>query len=364
MVERFVNSFYNFFSSAYIAVADNIMEILVGTLVFLLFVLVSKQLEKFAVNIVGKLFHNRDDIKDGIQSALLGPLKVFFRLLGAYIGIKIVGFPVGIMVTIKMAFRISTIIIVAWASSKFMPFVTSLIIKSNQKSNRKTNAVAVTFLANILKAIIFAIAGVIVIGELGYNINGLLAGIGLGGLTFSLAAQKTAANIFSGFSIISDKTFDVGDRISTSTIDGVVEDITMRSTRIRTMADTIVIVPNAVLVEQPITNWSRMKKRIVDFKIGLTYDTSVKTVRKVVEKIKEMLKEHPDVHKGRITVCFEEFSESSLQIRIMYFTKTTDYDKYLAINDEINIKIKEIVEKEKASFAFPSTSIYLENKQQ
>jgi len=105
-----------------------------------------------------------------------------------------------------------------------------------------------------------------------------------------------------------------------------------------------------------------MKKRLVNFKIGLTYGTDAKTMRSVIEKIEAMLKAHSDVHKGRIMVCFDEFSDSSLDIRIMYFTKTTDYDKSLLIRDDINMKIKEIVDEEKTSFAFPSTTVYMENK--
>lgn len=346
---------------AYTVITDNIIQILVGILIFLIFFLISKPLEKLAIKIICKLFAKRQDIKEGIQNALLGPSKAFFRILGAYIGFSVVGLPKAVFDPIHMLFRICTIIILAWACADFMPYITTLIIKNNQKNSRKANTVAVTFLANIFKSIIFAIAIVIVIGELGYNINGLIAGIGVGGLTFSLAAQKTASNIFSGFSIITDKTFDVGDRISTAMIDGVVEDITMRSTRIRTMADTVVIVPNSTLVEQPITNWSRMKKRLVDFKIGLTYDTDTNTLKKVEKKIETMLKEHPDVQHDTIITCFEGFADSSLDIRIIYFTITTDFIEHLNVKDEINLKIKEIVEKEKTSFAFPSTSVYIEN---
>lgn len=360
MIDSFVNSFMDTCNAAYVAITDNVMEILVGVLIFILFFIISKQLEKIAVGIVGRLFKSRKDIRDNIQGALIGPIKDFFRILGAYWGLKIIGLPQSVMNPIHLIFRISTIVIISWACAKFMPFVTSLIIKGNERYSRKTNKTAVTFLSNIFKSIIFAIAGVIIIGELGYNINGLIAGIGLGGLTFSLAAQKTAANLFSGFAIITDKTFDVGDRISTASIDGVVEDITMRSTRIRTMADTVVIVPNATLVEEPITNWSRMNKRMVDFKIGLTYGTSVKTMKSVTDKIEAMLKEHEGINNDRIIVYFEEFSDSSLDIRIIYFTNTVDYEEHLKVKADINLKIKQIVEKEKAEFAFPSTSVYVE----
>ncbi len=357
------SDFVDFFKNAYATVADNFMQILAGILIFLIFLLISKSLEKVAVSIVSKFFKGKEGIRTAITEAFSGPGKAYFRLLGAYFGFSVVGLPQKVFAPIHTLFRIGTILIIAWIFANFMPYVTSLIIKSNnQRTNKKANTVAVTFLAHILKVIVFTIAGVIVISELGYNINGLIAGVGLGGLTFSLAAQETATNIFGGFAIITDKPFDVGDRITTPSVDGVVEDITMRSTRIRTAADTVIIVPNSTLISGPITNWSRMKKRRVDFKIRLTYDTSVKTLRSVLDKIEKMLKEHPDVHKNGIVVCFEEFSESSLDIRIMYFTKTTDYSKSVSIREDINMNIKRIVDAEKTSFAFPSSSIYIKSE--
>lgn len=357
MVEDFIVSCKN----AYETVANNLMQILAGILIFLVFLLISKRLEKIAVAIISRFFKGKESVKQAVVDALSGPSKAYFRMLGAYFGFSIVGLPDKVFSPIHTLFRIGTILIIAWIFADFMPFVTSLIIKSNQRTNKKSNTVAVTFLANILKVIVFTIAGVIVISELGYNINGLIAGVGLGGLTFSLAAKETATNIFGGFAIITDKPFDVGDRITTPSVDGVVEDITMRSTRIRTVADTVIIVPNSTLIADPITNWSRMKKRRVDFKIRLTYDTSVKTLRTVLDKIEKMLKEHPDVHKNGIVVCFEEFSESSLDIHIMYFIKTTDYSKSIAIREDINMNIKKIVDAEKTAFALPSSSVYINN---
>lgn len=362
MIESFVENFIETCKDFYGIIANNITNILAGLLIFLVFFLISKKLEKVAVAVIGRVFNKKEEVKKAIACALVGPSKVFFRLLGAYIGLSAMGLPQKSFSPINTLFRIGTIVIVSWVCADFMPFVTSLVIKTNQKSNKERNTVAITFLANIFKVVIFAVAGVIIISELGYNINGLVAGIGLGGLTFSLAAQKTATNIFGGFAIITDKPFDVGDRITTPSVDGVVEDITMRSTRIRTFADTVVIVPNSTLIEEPITNWSRMKKRLVDFKILLTYDTSVKTMISVTKKIETMLKEHPDVYKTGVVACFESFSSSSLDIHIMYFTKTVDYYKHISIKEDINIKIKDIIDKEKTAFAFPSTTVYMDNK--
>ena len=227
-----------------------------------------------------------------------------------------------------------------------------------EETNRRTNAVAVRFVANMLKIIIISISVVVIIGELGYNIGGLITGIGLGGLTFSLAAQNTAANLFAGFSIVSDKPFDVGDYIITPSGEGKVEDITMRSTRIRTLADTVVVLPNSKLVDEPITNCSRLNRRFVDETIGLTFDTDAGKLRNCIEDIKAMLESHEEVSKDRIVVAFAGFSDSSQDIRIIYSVDTTSLDHSLVVREDINFKIKEIVERNGASFAFPSVTVY------
>lgn len=340
-------------------------EIVIGFIVFVFFFVISKDLGVLCSKILKKIFRKNTDLGEGIKKSLTVPSKVFFRLLGIYLGIRIIGLPREIFSSITTFFRIGTILIISWIIADFMPFLTAKIIKvnKNSSSSKYTNTVAIQFLSNIFKGIVFAIGAVIVISELGYNINGLIAGVGLSGLTFSLAAQKTATNLFGGFAIITDKPFDVGDRISTPSVDGVVEDITMRSTRIRTFGDTIVVVPNSVLIEEPITNWAKMNKRMVDFKINLLYSTSTNTLKTVISKIETELKKREDVDSQLVSVKFESFGSSSLDIRIIYFTASTDYEDYLRIIADVNYKIKEIVENEETDFAYPTTTVYMENQQ-
>lgn len=338
----------------------NIAQISLGILVFLLFFLLRRQLSKLFSNIGKKLFNKRPEIAKGIKEALLGPSKFFCVFLGLYLGFLIMAPGTKIITFITMLFRVSVIITLTWTIANFTPSAISLIMKN--KESKALNAVAVQFLANVAKIVIYALGIVVIISEVGYDITGLITGLGLGGLTFSLAAQDTAKNLFSGFAIISDKPFDVGDRISTVDLDGTVEEITMRSTRIRTFSDTVVVVPNASLVDSPITNWSRMNKRFSEITIGLTYDTSTETLHKCIDDIDEMLHEHSGVDDERILVTFNEFSDSSLDIQIIFYTKPTGYDDYLRVCENVNFKIKDIVEGNGASFAFPSTSVYVETK--
>jgi MscS family membrane protein len=166
--------------------------------------------------------------------------------------------------------------------------------------------------------------------------------------------------MFGGMVIFLDKPFTIGDWISTPSVEGTVEDITFRSTKIRTFAHALVTVPNATLANEPITNWSRMGKRRITFHLGVTYTTSRSKLEKCVQAIRAMLEEHPGIHKETIFVYFERFNESSLDIFLYFFTNTTDWKEYLSIREDVNFKIMQILEQEGVSVAFPSRSIYIE----
>lgn len=336
---------------------ERFTDIVSGLVIFLIFLLLRHFLSKHIAKVFTKIFKKHPVIGAGIRSSVQEPLKGFFFFLGLYLGIYVFGPEPGFMAIALKGFRVVTIILITWALANFAPFVTSTLVKFEEE-NRRSNAVAVRFLANMLKIIVISISVVIVIGELGYNIGGLITGIGLGGLTFSLAAQSTASDLFAGFSIVSDKPFDVGDYIITPSLEGTVEDITMRSTRIRTLADTLVVVPNSKLVAEAITNCSKLTRRYVDMTVGLTYDTDSAKMRNCIEDIKYMLETHPQVLKERIVVVFAGFADSSQDIRIIYSIDDTAYDASLEVREDINFKIKEIVEHNGASFAFPSVTVY------
>ena len=362
MGQEMANMFMNFIEqikAAGIAVINNLPGIIMGLLVFALFVLLHKKLSKYAGVILEKIFSSNKELGAGIKAAIKEPLGVFLIFLGLYLAFLIVGLPASIMSGLTKIIRIGVIILFTWAFMNFTPVATKLVMNFSDKTEKKANEAALKLVANVLKIIIVAISVVIVISELGYNISGLIAGLGLGGLSLSLAGKSTASNFFGGFAIVTDKLFDVGDYISTPSVEGVVEDITMRSTKVRTIADTVMVLPNSKLVDEPITNWSKMNKRYVDDIIGLTYDTPTENVKACVKDIEDFLKQNDAVDKERINVTFQDFASSSLNIRIIYFTKTTEIDDYLRVKENINYEIRRIVEKNGASFAFPSTSVYM-----
>lgn len=218
-----------------------------------------------------------------------------------------------------------------------------------------------SLLSKTLRVILVAISFTILAQEWGYDVNGFVAGLGIGGLAFALAAQDTIANIFGGIVLLVEKPFTIGDWILSSDVEGTVEDITFRSTKVRTFAQALVTVPNSSLAKQPITNWTRMGRRRIMFHLGVTYTTPRDKLDRCVKGIRQMLRTHPEVHPDTIFANFDRFSESSLDIFIYCFTKTTVWGQWLNVKEDILFKIMEILENEGVSVAFPSRSIYFEN---
>ncbi|NPA58637.1 MAG: mechanosensitive ion channel family protein, partial [Aquificae bacterium] len=161
--------------------------------------------------------------------------------------------------------------------------------------------------------------------------------------------------------ILADKSLKIGEWVKVGSVEGIVEDLGMRTTKIRTFEKALVTVPNQYVANNPIENFSRRDVRRIQMTIGLVYDTPGETVKKIVEEIREMLLNHPGISKKHsLLVFFDKFNDSSLDIFIYTYTNTANWEEYMAIKEDVNLKIMEIVEKNGSSFAFPSRSIYLE----
>ena len=214
--------------------------------------------------------------------------------------------------------------------------------------------------SQVLHLIVVALGFTMIATEWGYDINGFVAGLGLGSLAFALAAKDTIANIFGGAVILMDKPFRVGDWIQLPQAEGIVEEITFRSTKIRTFAQAIVSIPNAVLANEAITNWSRMGKRRVRFTLGVTYATSREQLEVCIDRIKQLLMQEGTVEQNSISVGFDAYGANSLDILIQYFTLATAFDEHFATKHKINLALLDILAEAGVSAAFPSSSVYFE----
>jgi MscS family membrane protein len=187
-----------------------------------------------------------------------------------------------------------------------------------------------------------------------------LVGLGIGGIAIAFAAQQTIADVFGGVSIFTSKPFVVGDRIEFDTTVGVVEQVGLRYTRVRTNDQQLLTVPNAKLSGSIITNLENTVKRRIELRLGVTYDTSVKKLEAAKQTISRILSENELVEKDPVPlVVFRDFKDSSLELFVLYFVQTPDWRIAQETRDRINFQVKSEFEKQKIEFAYPTSTVYL-----
>lgn len=331
-------------------------DIIIGVVIFAVFFLLRKVFAGFILDLFGRIiFIHKPEDRKRFKKTLLVPFSAFFVLLGAYIGIYM-NYK-GEIVT--KAFKILAIITVCRC---VLSYLTELLRTHFNLDDEHSAAhgVVVKFVSNICKIIALCITVVMIVSELGYNINGLITGLGVGGLAVSLAAQDTLKNIISGFIILYDKPFVLGDLIETPDYKGFVEDITMRSTRLRKLDDSIVVVPNSAIADSNITNYAVMKRRLVELTVGLLYSTPNSVITQCEKEIKEFLLNSSAVDNETIRVRFTDYGESSLNITVRCYVDITDIEVFCEFTEILNLKIKEIVERNETDFAYPTRSIKIE----
>lgn len=337
---------------------DGIIKLIISAVVCILLLLFHKQIAKGILNLLSAIFFkNKDKYKIPLKNSLQQPLSYYFVIIALFVLLYV---NITIPIILKL-FKIATILIICWGVVNYLSNNLFLLFHFGENADDKMNTTVIKFISNILKIVVISFAVVMVISEFGYNINGLLTGIGVGGLAISLAAKEAVENLISGFIIVFEKPFIVGDMIMTSSLQGVVEEVQMRSTKIRTIEDSVVTVPNSKLTSDAITNLSRMNKRLISLDFGLAYSTDNDTLMKCQKDIEKFVIDDEDILESPVRVNLTKLDDSSLNLSLTCYANTGDINEYLKIVSKVNYKVKEIIENNGTSFAFPSTSVYIEN---
>jgi len=211
----------------------------------------------------------------------------------------------------------------------------------------------------IIKVLVFIAAGLGILGAMGFNMTTALAGLGIGGLAIGFGAQKTIENLFGGVSLLADEVIRVGDSGNFGGRVGTVEDISLRSTRIRTVERTELSIPNGSLATMNIENLTRRDKILFNPALGLRYETSPDQLRFVLAECRRLLYEHPKVETASARIRFAGFLDSTLSLEIFSYVLTRDMAEFTAIREDLLLRIMDIVAESGTSFAFPSRTLYL-----
>jgi MscS family membrane protein len=297
-----------------------------------------------------------------IISALKKPLGFAFPLLGIHLFFLITFQETGF---IKNMLNMLVVFVIFWAIISMAEALKGLLYKTTEKLNPDLSREMANFILKIIKILIGGVGLAAMLQVWGINVTALLASLGLGGLAFALAAKDTASNLFGSFAILADKSIRIGEWIKVGDVEGVVEDVGMRTTKIRTFEKSLVTVPNQIVANHPIENFSRRGVRRFKMNIGLTYSTSGEQVKHIVHEIRYLLHNHENISQDEtILVNFKEFGDSALNIFVYAFTHTSNWKTYMDIRQEIQLRIMQIVETNGSSFAFPSQSVYVESMPQ
>lgn len=232
-------------------------------------------------------------------------------------------------------------------------------LKAKVLKNQNDQMVKVLpILSRIIKSIIFFIMVAAFLQNHGYSVSSLIAGFGITGLAVGFAANATIANVFGTLAIFSDKSYKIGDYIKIGTMEGTVEDINMRSTKIRTLDNALTIVPNSTIANGDIVNISRIHRRRFFETFGITYDMSDDKIKRAIEIVEDVLGNDDNVYKDFI-VYLDKLADFSINITANAYVKTRDINKFRKIKEVLILEIVRRFREEGIEFAFPSQTIYM-----
>ena len=359
-----INQFFDLFSEVWIQgiFGINVSEIIIGLIIFLFFYVLRRLFARFLISRLSKIvLKSSNQLDDTIVEVIEGPLKFLPIVIGFFIASSYIDFSLAVQNFIDLLNRSFITIFIFWLLHQLVvPF--SFLIK---KFEEKISKPLVDWTLKGLKILIFILGAVAILELWGIKVGPVIAGLGLFGVAVALGAQDLFKNLISGIMILMERRFTIGDVILVSgEVEGVVEQIGFRSTLVRRFDTTPVMVPNFKFAEQSVTNYTRRHHRRIRWLIGLEYRTSIDQLKKIRDELTHLIKNDKDFAKNENSSFFvriDSFSDSSIDVLIQAFTLTNDWGEYLKIKEKLAVNIIEIVENNKAGFAFPSQSIYLES---
>jgi MscS family membrane protein len=261
--------------------------------------------------------------------------------------------------SVELMAALITFFALAWLIWTGSMILAEMVIASPRISERSLNAHLLRLIARTAGVLGVIAIVIYVSNELGVPLYGIVAGLGVGGLAVALAVRPTLENIISGLILFTDKPVQIGDFCSFGNEMGTIEEIGLRSTRIRRRDDTLVSVPNADFVQRELHNYARRRTRLYETTLGLRYETTPEQLRYVLVRLREMLNRHPKVSPEKLHVRFHGFGAYSLDIALFAYIRTRDRLTYRAIREDINLRIIDIINEAGTGFAFPSQTTYL-----
>jgi MscS family membrane protein len=291
------------------------------------------------------------------------PVRTVLWTVVAYLALDLFPVAEGLRIWLGHAYDTALVFLLAWFLQRLIRGVEAELLIEERGKTRSTDKASVHATAQLLRIVLWVLAGLMVLQTLGISIAGLLAFGGIGGIAVGFAAKDLLANFIGGLSIYMDRPFTKGDWIRSPDreLEGTVEEIGWRLTRIRTFSQRPLYVPNAIFSQVALENPSRMLNRRIYETIGLRYQDSDKLAG-IIDQVRSMLEQHEEIDLSRtLIVNFVSYGPSSLDFFIYTFTRTTNWVKYHSIKQDVLLKILEIIHSAGADVAFPTQTLHVES---
>lgn len=335
---------------------EMLVRIIISLALFLLMLIFKNQISGGISVLLCKVFFGKSaNAQKTVSASIHKPLSYFVAVTGAYIATEIL-FPYGNMhnraiVVLKLCF----ICLSAWFGVNLINSDYAVKIK-NESSHSKITAMK--FINNTLKISICAIAVLLILEQFGISASKLFAALGIGGVAVAFACKDFVENLLSGFIIIFDKPFEVGDFIELNGDKGTVSDIKIRTTRLIGVDGCEKIYPNTAMANSSVTNWTKMKKRAISETIAITYSTSGDVIDSICNSIKEVILNNANVLTDDVRVNFTDFGNHALEISIFFYVDKVVTTEYLAVKNDINVALKKYFDSHNIDLAFESKTLY------
>ena len=357
--KNFINLFLEVWNEGILGI--DIFQILIGLGIFLIFLLFRGLIGKIIIRRLEKIAKKTSNkFDDTFVEAMKGPAQFFPIVIGFFIASNYLEFSPESQQLVDNLNRSLITILIFWLLHQFIQPVSYLLGGLEKVLTREL----IGWILKALKILIIILGAAAVLDLWGIKIGPIIAGLGLLGVAVALGAQDLFKNLISGILVLVEKRFKIGDWIIVENIiEGIVERIGFRSTVVRKFDKSLAIIPNFQFAENAVINVSATTNWIISWIITLQYNTTVEQLKKIRDEIEKYITTHKDYKTGLgYAVRGDKFSDSSIDMYIRCFTVTDDWDEWLKVKERLAIEIKQIVEKNNASFAFPSQSIYVEKK--
>ena len=327
-------------------------------LAFVLHKLFTFLIEKLIIQLLLRLGYKK--LADEVIVPVARPISflVIFPLL--ILLVPVLQLPIGMSKYVILGLRAIWPIFAIVFLYKMVDIVSIYLGKLADKTESTLDDQLVPLLRKVLKTFVIIVGGLFILDNLEFDITGLIAGLSIGGLAFALAAQDTIKNFFGSLMIFVDRPFQVGDWITSGNVDGTVEEVGFRSTRIRTFRNSLMYIPNGIITNQMIDNHGLRVYRRFMTNIALTYDTPPELIEVFVEGLKEIVKKHPDTRKDYFEIHFNDMADSSLNVLFYIFFKVPSWSDELRARHEVLLEVVRLAEVLGVNFAFPTQTLHVE----